>query len=119
MIVYQNDALVTDLLFDRAIVKGGEVSRAVPINADGRDAIEALVLLFRVEGCVEVYQINALRVDTSHNVKIISNKKRSVFYIHSTSPLKIKSKRKAFHFFFGVSRFSNKYRDSVISLINS
>ena len=41
--VWQNDASVTDLLFDRFIVKGGEVSRAVPVNADGRDAIEALM----------------------------------------------------------------------------
>lgn len=41
--VYQNGKAVTDLLFDRAIVKGGEVSRAVPVNADGRDAIDALM----------------------------------------------------------------------------
>ena len=41
--VYQNGAPVTDLLFDRSLVKGGEVSRAVPVNADGRDAIEALI----------------------------------------------------------------------------
>ena len=41
--VWQNDTPVTDLLFDRSIVKGGEVSRAVPVNADGRDAIEALI----------------------------------------------------------------------------
>ena len=41
--VYQNEKPVTDLLFDRSIVKGGEVSRAVPVNIDGRDAIEALI----------------------------------------------------------------------------
>ena len=41
--VYQNHAAVTDLLFDRSIVKGGEVSRAVPINRDGRQAIDDLV----------------------------------------------------------------------------
>lgn len=41
--VYQNEKPVTDLLFDRSIVKGGEVSRAVPVNTDGRDAIEALI----------------------------------------------------------------------------
>ena len=34
--VYQNRAAVTDLLYDRSIVKGGEVSRAVPVNRDGR-----------------------------------------------------------------------------------
>ena len=41
--IWQNGAPVTDLLFDRSIVKGGEVSRTVPINADGRDAITALI----------------------------------------------------------------------------
>lgn len=41
--VYQNGKPVTDLLFDRAIVKGGEISRAVPVNVDGREAIEALI----------------------------------------------------------------------------
>ena len=41
--VYQNNAPVTDLLFDRSVVKGGEVSRAIPVNADGRNAIEALM----------------------------------------------------------------------------
>ena len=37
--VYQNGTSVTDLLFDKSIVKGGEVSRAVPVNKDGRAAI--------------------------------------------------------------------------------
>ena len=41
--VYQNGKPVTDLLFDRSIVKGGEVSRAVPVNVDGRAAIENLI----------------------------------------------------------------------------
>ena len=41
--VYQNDKPVTDLLFDKSIVKGGEVSRAVPVNRDGRRAIEDLI----------------------------------------------------------------------------
>ena len=41
--VWQNNAPVTDLLFDRSIVKGGEVSRAVPVNQDGRLAIEQLI----------------------------------------------------------------------------
>ena len=41
--VYQNRAAVTDLLYDRSIVKGGEVSRAVPVNTDGRLAIETLI----------------------------------------------------------------------------
>ena len=41
--VYQNGAAVTDLLFDLSVVKGGEVSRAVPVNADGRQAIADLI----------------------------------------------------------------------------
>ena len=41
--VYQNGTAVTDLLYDKSIVKGGEVSRAVPVNTDGMRAIEALV----------------------------------------------------------------------------
>ena len=45
--VYQNRAAVTDLLFDRSIVKGGEVSRAVPINRDGRLAIDDLIAWHR------------------------------------------------------------------------
>ena len=49
--VYQNSAPVTSLHFDKSIVKGGEVSRAVPVNADGRAAIEMLIEWHR-----EVYQ---------------------------------------------------------------
>ncbi len=41
--VWQNGKPVTDLLFDRNIVKGGEISRAVPVNVDGREAIENLI----------------------------------------------------------------------------
>ena len=41
--VWQNNKPVGDLLFDRNIVKGGEVSRAVPVNVDGRQAIEDLI----------------------------------------------------------------------------
>ena len=41
--MYQNRRAVTDLLFDKSIVKGGEVSRAVPVNADGRRAIEDII----------------------------------------------------------------------------
>ena len=41
--VYQNEKPVTDLLFDRSIVKGGEVSRAVPVNTDGMRAITDLI----------------------------------------------------------------------------
>ena len=40
--VYQNGTAVTDLLYDKSIVKGGEVSRAVPVNAEGRLAIDEL-----------------------------------------------------------------------------
>ena len=41
--VYQNNKPVTDLLYSKAIVKGGEVSRSVPVNTDGRKAIDELV----------------------------------------------------------------------------
>ena len=41
--VYQNKKPVTDLLFDKSIVKGKETSRAVPVNVDGRLAITELV----------------------------------------------------------------------------
>ena len=40
---WQNRKPVSDLLFDRSIVKGGEISRAVPVNSDGRRAIEDLI----------------------------------------------------------------------------
>ena len=41
--VYQNRSAVSDLLFSKSIVKGGEVSRSVPVNADGRRAIDEVV----------------------------------------------------------------------------
>ena len=41
--VFQNNRPVTDLLYSKSIVKGGEVSRSVPVNADGRKAIDELV----------------------------------------------------------------------------
>ena len=41
--VYQNQKPMTDLLFDRSIVKGGEISRAVPLNSDGRRAISEII----------------------------------------------------------------------------
>ena len=41
--VWQNGKPVKDLLFDLNIVKGNEVSRAVPVNIDGREAIESLI----------------------------------------------------------------------------
>lgn len=41
--VWQNDRAVSDLLFDKSIVKGKDHSRAVPVNLDGREAIEQLI----------------------------------------------------------------------------
>ena len=41
--VYQNKKPVINLLYTKRIVKGGEVSRCVPVNADGRRAIDELV----------------------------------------------------------------------------
>ena len=45
--VYQNQKPVSDLLFEKSIVKGGEVSRAVPVNIDGRQAIDDLIAWHR------------------------------------------------------------------------
>ena len=45
--IWQNDKAVTDLLYEKNIVKGGEVSRAVPVNRDGRKAIEAIIAWHR------------------------------------------------------------------------
>lgn len=41
--VWQNHKPVKDLLFGKGIVKGKEASRMVPVNADGRAAIGALI----------------------------------------------------------------------------
>ncbi|MDE0686406.1 MAG: hypothetical protein OXI63_26065 [Candidatus Poribacteria bacterium] len=45
--VYQNQQPVSDLLFDKSIVKGKEYSRAVPVNIDGGDAIADLMAWHR------------------------------------------------------------------------
>lgn len=41
--VWQNGSPVSDLLFERNVVKGKEVSRMIPCNADGRKAITELI----------------------------------------------------------------------------
>lgn len=41
--VYQNGQPVSDFQFDKSIVKGGETSRTIPVNSDGRKAIETLM----------------------------------------------------------------------------
>jgi len=41
--VWQNNKPVIDFQFDRSIVKGGEVSRTIPVNKDGIQAIYDLV----------------------------------------------------------------------------
>ena len=45
--VYQNGRPVTDLLYSKSIVKGGTDARAVPVNVDGRDAIDDLIAWHR------------------------------------------------------------------------
>ena len=45
--VYQNEKPVSDLLYDKSIVKGGEVSRAVPVNTDGMRSITDLITWHR------------------------------------------------------------------------
>ena len=50
--VWQNDQAVTDFQFDRAIVKGGETSRTIPVNSDGRKAIAEIIAWHRAYfGC--------------------------------------------------------------------
>lgn len=41
--VWQKGRAVSDLLFDKSIVKGKSLSRAVYVNSDGRSAIESLI----------------------------------------------------------------------------
>ena len=41
--VWQNHKPVTDILFTKSIVKGGEVSRIVPVNYDGQQAIQEII----------------------------------------------------------------------------
>lgn len=45
--VWQNEQPVSDLFFDKSIVKGGEVLRAVPVNSDGRAVINVLIAWHR------------------------------------------------------------------------
>jgi len=45
--VWQNRQPITDLLFERRIVKGGEVSRTIPVNSDGRKAVSELITWHR------------------------------------------------------------------------
>ena len=40
---WQNNKAVTDFQFDKSIVKGGETSRTIPVNSDGRKAIEEII----------------------------------------------------------------------------
>ena len=51
--VWQNETPVTDLLFQRNIVKGGEVSRTVPVNSDGRSAVSWNWLIINWFGLVK------------------------------------------------------------------
>lgn len=41
--VWQNNKPITDILFDKSIVKGKETARAVPVNVDGQRAIGDLI----------------------------------------------------------------------------
>ena len=48
--VWQNGSPVGDLLFDKSIVKGKELSRSVPLNVDGREAIHQLIWWMDAKG---------------------------------------------------------------------
>ena len=41
--VWQNAQPVADFQFDKSIVKGGETSRTIPVNSDGRKAITQII----------------------------------------------------------------------------
>ena len=41
--VWQNEQPVSDFQFDKSIVKGGETSRTIPVNSDGRKAITEIM----------------------------------------------------------------------------
>lgn len=41
--VWQNGKVVGDVQFSKKIVKGGDLSRTVPLNADGKQAVEVLI----------------------------------------------------------------------------
>jgi len=41
--VWQNNQPVSDLLFEKGMVKGKETARMIPVNADGRQAITELI----------------------------------------------------------------------------
>jgi len=41
--VWQNEQAVSDLLFEKGVVKGKETARMIPVNADGRQAIFELI----------------------------------------------------------------------------
>ncbi len=83
--VWQNLQPVTDFQFDRNIVKGGEVSRTIPVNVDGRAAIESLIAwhkkdfgsthpktpLFRGSKSVEKGKVVAIKRQAVH--KILKN----------------------------------------------
>ena len=45
--VWQNGTAVTDMLYSKSVVKGGERSRTVPVNRDGRRAIDTLIVWHR------------------------------------------------------------------------
>jgi len=47
--VRQNGSPVTDLLFEKSILKGKKTSRMIPVNVDGRQAIRDLIHFYRKE----------------------------------------------------------------------
>ena len=80
--VYQNRAPVTDLLFDKSIVKGKEHSRAVPVNRDGRQAIDDLIKWHRKSASlVPITELTRQKTHvapcgTTHNKPATKNSRR-------------------------------------------
>ena len=64
--VYQNKKPVTDLLYSKSIVKGGEVSRSVPVNADGRRSIDEVGEL--APGALPIHRIKTTVISVATQV---------------------------------------------------
>lgn len=80
--VWQNEQPVTDFQFDRSIVKGGETSRTIPVNSDGRTAIDALIRWYKnYFGSVDADTSLFLGRKNGTTGKIVSVKRQAIHRI--------------------------------------
>ena len=77
--VYQNGKAVTDLLFEKSIVKGGGVLRAVPVDANRRLAIDQLI-----DWHLETYELPFGRVHS--NLKLTKHSSSNSHSADTISP---------------------------------